>query len=65
MSEQRNNANIRGEAMPIDDLLYLMGVDDNTIDIADIESALEWWDVHASPEFIGALEAEPSDNTTS
>lgn len=58
MSENANNENIVGDPLPLVDLLELMGVDDNIIDVDDIESALEWWDIHASNQrWVGALEA--------
>lgn len=59
MSEQSNNQNIVGDPLSLDDLLELMGIsDDFDPDFDDIESALEWWDVHASDlRWVGALEA--------
>lgn len=50
---QKQN-NIQGEPLELDILL-----DFATIDLADIESASEWWDTHASPEWVGALDKEP------
>lgn len=57
MSEQ-NNANIQGEPIPYEELLALMGIDDQ-VDPSEIESAIIWWDRHASVNFIGALDSEP------
>ena len=57
MAPNRPPNNIRGEPLPLDDLL-----DFATIDAADIENAAEWWDEHASPDWIGALDAEPVDD---
>jgi hypothetical protein len=51
-----NNTNIRGETLPLEDLL-----DFATIDPADIESASEWWDNNASPDWVGALDVEPTE----
>lgn len=52
-----NNRNIRGEPLPLDELLDLA-----TIDPADVESAAEWWDEHASDNWIGALDVEPTED---
>lgn len=52
---QQNNRNIRGEPLDLDILL-----DFATIDLADVETAAEWWDEHASSEFVGALDVEPT-----
>lgn len=43
-----------GDPLPLEDMLNFAIVDD-----ADIESALEWFNEHASIEWIGALEAPP------
>lgn len=50
-----NNANIRGEPLPLEELL-----DYAIIDPADVESAANWWDEHASPDWIGALDVQPT-----
>ena len=52
--QQRNT--IEGE--PLDDDVLL---DFATIDIEDIESAILWWNEHASDEWIDALDSEASD----
>ena len=58
MSEQQaNNTNIVGEPLSLEDLLELMGLDDEMIDDEDIESALDWWNVHATAPWVGSLEA--------
>ena len=54
MAEQPKKPDIRGEVLDLDILL-----DFATIDSADIESASEWWDENASPEWVGALDSEP------
>ena len=46
--------NFRGAPLDLDTLL-----DFAQIDPADIESAAEWWDNHASAEWVGALDSEP------
>ena len=60
MSEpkQPNNFDlpIHGAPLELDILL-----DFATIDAEDIESAAEWWDENASPEWVGALDSEPID----
>lgn len=61
MSEQQNNRNIRGEPLSFEELLADMGIDDNIIDPEDKFSAIDWWDEKASIEWIGALEAPPSE----
>ena len=53
------NANIRGKPLDLDDLL-----DFAEIDLEDIESAKEWWDTTASPDWIGALDSVPIDDNT-
>lgn len=53
MSERQTN-NIRGEPLELDVLL-----DFATIDPEDVEAAAEWWDNHASPKWIGALDNRP------
>ena len=45
---------IQGEPLDLDELL-----DFAEIDLEDIESASLWWDEHASPEWVGALDSEP------
>jgi hypothetical protein len=52
-----NNANIRGEPLPLEDLL-----DFATIDPADIESAAQWWDDNATEEWVGVLDSEQIDD---
>lgn len=54
MAEESKNATIKGDPLPLEDMLNFAIVDD-----ADIESALEWFNEHASIEWIGALEAPP------
>lgn len=56
MSEQ-HNVNITGTPLTEDELLELMGISDEIIDLGDIASALNWWDEHASVEWVGALDA--------
>lgn len=31
-----------------------------TVDAIDMESAIDWFDEHASPEWVGALENKPT-----
>jgi hypothetical protein len=50
-------SSIRGEPLPLDDLL-----DFATIDLADIESAAQWFDDNATEDWIGALDSEPLDD---
>ena len=57
MSESPEPPTIRGEPLDLDTLL-----DFAQIDVADIESAAEWWDNNASAEWIGALDSEPIAN---
>lgn len=52
----QNNRNIRGKPLDLDELLDLA-----TIDLADIESAAQWFDDHASAQFVGALDVTPTD----
>lgn len=47
---------IQGEPLPLDELL-----DFATIDPADVESAIQWWDENASSEWVGALDNESVD----
>lgn len=55
---ENQESNIEGEALPLDDLLELMGIDDSTIDEEDIQSSLLWWDTHVSdPRWVGSLDA--------
>ena len=53
-SEGAANLRIQGEPLPLDELL-----DFATIDPSDLESAADWWDEYASPEWVGALDSEP------
>ncbi len=53
---KQSNTVIRGEPLDLDILL-----DFATVDLADVESAAQWWDEHASPEWVGALDSEPID----
>ena len=53
---QRNN-NIQGEPLSLEEMLELA-----EIDLEDIESAAQWWDDNASPEWRGALDSEPVDD---
>jgi hypothetical protein len=50
-----NNANIRGEPLPLEELLELAIIDSD-----DADSAAQWWDDNASDEWIGALDVEPT-----
>lgn len=50
-----HNANIRGEPLPLDELLEIA-----EIDPADVESAAQWWDDNASEDWIGALDVVPT-----
>ena len=43
-----------GDPLPLDELL-----DFASIDLADIESAAQWWDDTASADFVGALDSDP------
>jgi len=52
-----NNQAIRGEPLDLDTLL-----DFAIVDPADVESAAQWWDEHASPEWVGVLDSEPVDD---
>jgi hypothetical protein len=52
--EKRDFGTIRGEPLDEDDLLNMAEVDGE-----DVESAAEWWDIHASPDWVGALDNEP------
>ncbi len=52
MSEQIPS--IQGEPLDLDTLL-----DFAQIDPPDVESAAQWWDENASPEWIGILDKEP------
>ncbi len=52
--KQPNNANISGA--PLD---LLKPIDFSIIDAEDVESASQWWDENASPEWVGALDSEP------
>jgi hypothetical protein len=45
---------IRGEVLDLETLL-----DFATVSASDIASAAEWWDEHASAEWVGALDSEP------
>jgi hypothetical protein len=56
MGRERDFGTIRGEPLDEDTLQ-----DFATIDPEDVESAAEWFDTHASPEWIGALDQEPAD----
>lgn len=49
---------IRGEPIDLDTML-----DFAIVEQVDIESAIEWWDDHASPDWIGALDAPQYDDT--
>lgn len=51
------NNPIRGEPL---DLAILL--DFATIDTVDIEHAAQWWDDHASPDWVGALDEKPIDD---
>jgi hypothetical protein len=42
--------------MPLDELLDIA-----EINAEDIESAAEWWDEYASPDWVGALDVEPTE----
>lgn len=50
---------IRGDPLDIDVLL-----DFATIDPEDVELAAQWWDDHATPLWVGALDSEPVDDDT-
>lgn len=52
MSERQPD--IRGDVLP-DEFYDNLSI----IDIADIESAADWWDEYASSEWVGALDSEP------
>jgi hypothetical protein len=52
MSEQQQN-NIQGEPLDLDTLL-----DFATVDPEDVETAAQWWDELASPEWIGILDKD-------
>ena len=54
MEPKQPPPNFRGAPLDLDTLL-----DFAQIDPADIESAAEWWDNHASAEWVGALDSEP------
>jgi hypothetical protein len=56
MGRKRDFGTIRGEPLDEDTLQ-----DFATIDPEDVESAAEWFDTHASPEWVGALDQEPAD----
>lgn len=43
---------------PLDDEILMAMAE---IDEDDLEAAAEWWDRYASPDWVGALDAEPSD----
>lgn len=53
--EQPDKPNIQGEPLPLDELL-----DFATVDPADIESAADWFDEHASDGWQGALDNKPT-----
>lgn len=53
-TRNENNKNIRGEPLPLDELLAFAEIDE-----LDVEFAAEWWDKHASPEWRGALDEPP------
>lgn len=55
-SQQPAKTNIQGEPLPLAELL-----DFATVDPADIESAIAWFDEHASEGFVGALDNEPTE----
>jgi hypothetical protein len=62
MNPQKSNPNqapdeSQDKPLDLDELLNLA-----TIDLADIESAAEWWDNNASSDWVGALDSEPNDN---
>ena len=45
---------IQGEPLSPDELMDIANIDD-----ADVESAAEWWDEYANPEWVDALDSEP------
>ncbi len=51
---QPEKPSIQGEPLDLETLL-----DFATVDTADIESAILWWDEHASEQWIGVLDSEP------
>ena len=51
---QAPQPDIQGDPLDLETLL-----DFAQIDPADIESAADWWDNHASAEWVGALDSEP------
>lgn len=52
--EQANLINPFGEPLELEFLLEFA-----TVDEIDMESAIQWWDETASPDWVGALDAPP------
>jgi hypothetical protein len=51
MSDDTQQPIIEGQAIPLDEMLALIETTE-----ADIDDAMDWWDEHATTEFVGALE---------
>jgi len=45
---------VQGDVLDLEDLLNLA-----VVDAVDVESAAQWWDNHASPNWISALDRTP------
>ena len=56
MADEQNFGTIKGDPMPLQDLLDLAVITDT-----DLESASAWWDKHATRGWVGALNAEPTE----